>query len=129
MLDRTSDGNDVFLHVADYTPVPEIFSSAFSHETKFENLRGYAVKVRVRGSLAERASNMPTVNSYYLLEKMRFWQTGGTWACDIKDNHGYIDKLNPANAEQNGMAEVKRYVAYLSNSCHPIDRAPGVRKS
>lgn len=88
--------------------MPEIFQSTFSREPKFENLRGYVVKVRVRGSLAERASSMPMVNSYYLLEKMRFWQTGGTWACDMKDNHGNIEKLNPANAENNGMAGVKR---------------------
>lgn len=55
---------------------------------------------------------MPMVNSYYLLENMRFWQTGGTWACDMKDNHGYIEKLNPANAEGNGMAEIKRSVKF-----------------
>ena len=85
-----------------------MFKSAFSLEPKFENLGGYVVKVRIRGSLGERASNMPMVNSYYLLEKMRFWQTGGTWACDMKDNHGSIEKLNPANASNNGMAEVKR---------------------
>ena len=96
--------------MTDYTLVPEIFKSAFSQEPKFEHLKGFVVKVRVRGSLAERASNMPMVNSYYLLEKLRFWQTGETWACDIKDNHGYIQKLNPANAAHNGMAEVKRYV-------------------
>jgi hypothetical protein len=108
LLDRTSDESDVFLHVTDYTPVPEIFKSTFSQEQKFANIRGYVVKVRVRGALAERASSMPMVNSYYLLEKMRFRQTGGTWTCDIKDNHGHIEKLNPANAEHNGMAEVKR---------------------
>ena len=94
--------------MTDYTPVPDLFKSTFSQEPEFENLRGYVVKVRVRGSLAERASNMPMVNSYYLLEKMRFWQTGGTWGCDMKDSHGRIEKLNPANAEINGMAEVKR---------------------
>lgn len=97
--------------MTDYTPVPELFKSTFSQGPKFENLRGYVVKVRVRGSLAERASSMPLVNSYYLLEKMRFWQTGGTWACDMKDNHGRIEKLNPANAESNGMGDVKRWVA------------------
>jgi len=102
----------MFLHVTDYTLVPEIFKSAFSQEPKFEHLRGRVVKVRVRGSLAERASNMPMVNSYYLLEKMRFRQTGETWVCDIKENNGRIEKLNPANAEQNGMAEVKRYVKH-----------------
>ena len=98
--------------MTDYTPVPEIFKSTFSQEPYYENLKGHVVKVRVRGSLAERASSMPMVNSYYLLEKMRFWQTGGTWACDIKDNHGSIQKLNPANGEHNGMAEVKRYVVF-----------------
>ena len=90
--------------------VPEIFKSTFSQEPKFEHLRGRVVKVRIRGSLAERASSMPMVNSYYLLEKMRFRQTGETWVCDIKENHGWVHKLNPANAAQNGMAEVKRYV-------------------
>lgn len=109
----------MFLHVTDYTLVPEIFKSTFSQETKFGNLRGYVVKVRIRGSLAERASNMPMINSYYLLEKMRFWQTGGVWACDIKDNHGSIEKLNPANAERNGMVEVKRWV--VSEQESPFD--------
>lgn len=98
--------------MTDYTPVPEIFKSVFSQDPKFEHLGGRVVRVRVRGSLAERASSMPLVNSYYLLEKLRFWQTGETWACDIKDNHGYIQKLNPANAEQNGMVEVKRHVTF-----------------
>ena len=96
--------------------MPEIFRSAFSQEPKFEHLRGRVVKVRVRGSLVERASNMPMVNSYYILEKLRFWQTGETWACDIKGSHGNIEKLNPANAEHNGMAEVKRYVVPQQNS-------------
>jgi len=95
--------------VTDYTLVPEIFKSVFPQETKFEHLRGRVIKVRVRGPLAERASNMPMVNSYYLLEKMRFWQTGETWSCDIKENHGWMQKLNPVNAEDNGMAEIKRY--------------------
>ena len=107
--------------MTDYTLVPEIFNSVLSQEPKFEHLRGRVVKVRVRGSLAERASNMPMVNSYYLLEKLRFWQTGETWACDIKDNHGYIQKLNPANAEYNGMTEVKRYVVTELNSFHGVD--------
>jgi hypothetical protein len=96
--------------VTDYTLVPEIFHSVLSQEPKFEHLRGRVIKVRIRGSLAERASNMPMVNSYYLLEKLRFWQMGETWACDIKDKHGSLQKLNPANAANNGMAEVKRYV-------------------
>lgn len=100
----------MFLHVTDYTLVSEIFKSVLSQEPKFEHLRGRVVKVRVRGSLAERASSMPMVNSYYLLEKMRFWQMGGAWVCDIKENHGWIQKLNPANGEKNGMAEVKRCV-------------------
>ena len=100
----------MFLHVTDYTLVPEIFKSTFSQEPKSEHLKGRVIKVRVRGSLAERASNMPMVNSYYLLEKIRFRQTGETWVCDIKENHGRIQKLNPANAAHNGMAEVKRYV-------------------
>jgi len=115
--------------VTDYTLVPEIFNSVFSQEPKFEHLRGCVVKVRVRGSLAERASSMPMVNSYYLLEKLRFWQTGETWACDIKDNHGHIRKLNPANAESNGMTEVKRYVATECNSLHGVDWIPDVRKN
>ena len=97
--------------MTDYTLVPDIFGSAFSQEPKFEHLRGRVVKVRVRGPLVERASSMPMVNSYYLLEKLRFWQTGETWACDIKGNNGNIEKLNPANAEHNGMAEIKRYAA------------------
>lgn len=88
--------------------MPEIFRSAFSEESKFEHLRGRVVKVRVRGPLVERASSMPMVNSYYLLEKLRFWQTGETWACDIKGNNGNIEKLNPANAGHNGMVEIKR---------------------
>ena len=105
--------------MTDYTLVPEIFKSAFSQEPKFEHLKGRVVKVRVRGSLVERASNMPMVNSYYILEKLRFWQTGETWACDIKGNNGHIEKLNPANAEHNGMAEVKRCVVpqRRSSSC------------
>lgn len=98
----------MFLHVTDYTPVPEIFKSTFSQEPEFDDLGGRVVKVRVRGSLAERGLSMPMVNSYYLLEKMRFLQTGGTWVCDIKDNHGFIVKLNPANAGHNGIAEIKR---------------------
>jgi hypothetical protein len=96
--------------VTDYTLVPEIFKSAFSQEPKFEHLGGRVVKVRVRGSLAERASNMPMVNSYYLLEKMRFRQTGETWVCEIKENHGWIQKLNPINATENGITELKKYV-------------------
>ncbi|KAF9651467.1 hypothetical protein BDM02DRAFT_810756 [Thelephora ganbajun] len=116
LLDRTNDGSDVFLHVTDYTLVPEIFKSVLSQGPKFEHLKGRVVKVRIRGSLAERASNMPMINSYYLLEKLRFWQTGETWACDIKDGHGYIQKLNPANAEHNGMAEVKRRRKELGSS-------------
>ena len=91
--------------------MPEIFKSAFSQESKFEHLRGRVVKVRVRGPLVERASSMPVVNSYYRLEKLRFWQTGETWACDIKGNNGNIEKLNPANAEHNGMVEIKRCAA------------------
>lgn len=90
--------------------MPEIFKSAFSQEPKFEHLRGRVVKVRVRGPLVERASSMPMVNSYYLLEKLRFWQTGETWACDIKGNNGSIEKLNPAK-KHNGMAEIKRCAA------------------
>jgi hypothetical protein len=96
--------------VTDYTLVPEIFKSAFSQEPKFEHLGGRVIKVRVRGSLAERASNMPMVNSYYLLEKMRFRQTGETWVCEIKENHGWIQKLNPINATENGITELKKYV-------------------
>lgn len=100
----------MFLHVTDYTLVPEMFKSAFSQEPKFEHLRGRVVKVRIRGSLAERASSMPAMNSYYLLKKMRFRQTGETWVCDIKEINGWIEKLNPLNAADNGMAKVKRYV-------------------